>query len=139
MSKTSLIYLLDTNVCIRYLNGRSSSIKNYIDALDVNKIAVCSVVKAELFYGSLRSNNTQKNLKIQKSFLQQFVSLPFDDCCAEIYGNIRAELASTGTPIGSNDIQIASIALANNLILVTHNVREFSRVNGLQIEDWEVM
>lgn len=137
MNKTSLIYLLDTNVCIRYLNGGSSSIKNHIDTLEVNKIAVCSVVKAELFYGSLRSNNTQKNLKIQKSFLQQFVSLSFDDCCAEIYGKIRAELANTGTPIGSNDMQIASIALANNLILVTHNVREFSRVNGLQIEDWE--
>jgi len=46
-------------------------------------------------------------------------------------------LASLGTPIGSNDLQIAAIALANNLILVTHNVREFSRVQGLQIEDWE--
>ncbi|MBD2493574.1 type II toxin-antitoxin system VapC family toxin [Nostoc sp. FACHB-280] len=139
MNKNAAIYLIDTNVCIRYLNGRSSSIKNHIDTLEINKIAVCSVVKAELFYGSLRSNNTQKNLKVQKSFLQQFVSLPFDDHCAEIYGTVRADLANKGTPISLNDLQIASIALANNLILVTHNVREFSRVNGLQIEDWEVM
>ncbi len=71
--------------------------------------------------------------------MQQFISLPFDDSCAEIYGNIRAYLANKGTPISSNDIQIASIALANNLILVTHNVGEFSRIEGLQIEDWEVL
>ena len=137
MSNNSLIYLLDTNVCIMYLKGKSLSINRYIDNLEVDKIAVCSVVKAELFYGSMRSNNPQKSLKIQKSFLQQFVSLPFDDSCAEVYGKIRADLANTGTPIGSNDIQIAAIALANNLILVTHNVREFSRVEGLKIEDWE--
>lgn len=63
--------------------------------------------------------------------------MPFDDACAEIYGRIRADLAKTGTPIGSNDIQIASIALVNDLILVTHNVREFSLIEGLKIEDWE--
>ncbi|HYW20838.1 MAG TPA: type II toxin-antitoxin system VapC family toxin [Nodularia sp. (in: cyanobacteria)] len=137
MNNNSLIYLLDTNVCIIYLKGRSSSVSHYIDNLEVDKISVCSVVKAELFFGSMKSNNPQKNLNIQKSFLQQFVSLPFDDSCAEVYGKIRADLANTGTPIGSNDIQIASIALANNLILVTHNVREFSRVEGLKIEDWE--
>ncbi|MDB9344632.1 type II toxin-antitoxin system VapC family toxin [Nodularia spumigena CS-586/05] len=137
MSNNSLLYLLDTNVCIMYLNGRSSSVSHYIDNLEVDKIAVCSVVKAELFFGSIRSNNPQKNLMLQKSFLQQFVSLPFDDSCAEIYGKVRADLAKTGTPIGSNDIQIAAIALVNNLILVTHNVREFSRVKGLKIEDWQ--
>ncbi|BAZ83658.1 MULTISPECIES: type II toxin-antitoxin system VapC family toxin [Sphaerospermopsis] len=63
-------------------------------------------------------------------FLYQFVSLYFDDNCAEIYGQIRADLAKIGTPISSNGLQIAAIALANNLILVTHNVREFSRVDG---------
>lgn len=139
MSENALIYLLDTNVCIMYLNGKSLSIKNYIDNLIAAQIAVCSVVKAELFFGTMKSNNTQKTLKIKKSFLQQFISLPFDDSCAEIYGTIRADLVKNGTPIGSNDLQIASIALANNLILVTHNVREFSRISGLQIEDWEVM
>lgn len=139
MSNSSLIYLLDTNVCIIYLKGRSQSLNNRIDNLEPEKIAVCSVVKAELFYGARRSNNPEKALAVQKTFLDQFVSLTFDDCCAEIYGNIRAELANAGTPIGSNDMQIASIALANNLILVTHNVSEFSRVNGLQIEDWEAI
>ncbi len=66
-----------------------------------------------------------------------FVSLFFDDVAATIYGRIRAELAASGTPIGPYDLQIAAIAMANNLILVTHNTKEFSRVNRLQIEDWE--
>lgn len=139
MKNNSLIYLLDTNVCIMYLKGRSLSINNHLDNLEAAKIAVCSVVKAELFYGSRRSNNPQKAVSVQKMFVEQFISLPFDDSCAEIYGRIRANLASAGTTISSNDIQIASIALANDLILVTHNVREFSRIEGLKIEDWEVI
>jgi tRNA(fMet)-specific endonuclease VapC len=139
MSNSSLVYLLDTNVCIIYLKGKSLSINHRLDSLEAEKIAICAVVKAELFYGSMGSNNPQKALNIQKSFLNQFISLPFDDSCTEIYGNIRRVLASNGTPIGSNDLLIASIALANNLILVTHNVKEFSRVEGLHIEDWEVI
>ncbi|MDJ0516991.1 MAG: type II toxin-antitoxin system VapC family toxin [Trichodesmium sp. MO_231.B1] len=95
------------------------------------------MVKTELFYGAMRSNNAQINLNLQKSFVSQFASLPFDDLWAEIYGKIRVYLANTGMPISSNDIQIASISLANNLILVTHNLREFSLIEGLKIEDWE--
>lgn len=131
MSKSSPVYLLDTNVCIMYLKGKSLSIKNRLENLDSQKIAVCSVVKAELFYGSRKSHNPQKFLNLQTSFLSQFVSFPFDDTCAEIYGKVCGDLARAGTPIGSNDLQIASIALVQDLILVTHNVREFSRVEGL--------
>lgn len=130
-------YLLDTNVCIRYLNGRSPAVKERIRTTNREDIAVCSIVKAELFYGAMRSNNPQRNLARQQQFLNSFISLPFDDCSALIYGEIRAQLTALGTPIGPNDLQIAAIALANNLILVTHNTREFSRVDGLQIEDWE--
>ncbi len=63
--------------------------------------------------------------------------MPFDGKAAIIYGDIRADLERKGTPIGAYDLQIASIALANNLILVTHNLREFNRVHNLQLEDWE--
>lgn len=138
MNNESLIYLLDTNVCIIYLKGKSLAVKQHFDSLKRNNIAVCSVVKAELFYGSMRSNNPQKALQVQQTFLNQFISLPFNDACTLIYGKIRAKLAKAGTPIGSNDLLIASIALANNLILVTHNVSEFSRVPGLKLEDWEI-
>lgn len=112
-------YLLDTNVCIRYLNGRSVAIRERLRATRVADIAVCSVVKAELFYGAMRSNNPEQSLARQQQFLNLFVSLPFDDPAALIYGHIRADLAASGTPIGPNDLQIASIARANSLILVT--------------------
>jgi len=66
-----------------------------------------------------------------------FASLPFDDAAAVIYGRIRAQLATAGALIGPYDLQIAAIALANNLTVVTRNTQEFSRVPGLVIEDWE--
>lgn len=64
-------------------------------------------------------------------------SLPFDDAAAEICGEIRASLARQGTPIGPHDVQIAAIAIARGLILISHNTREFSRVDGLRLEDWQ--
>ncbi|MBW4564610.1 MAG: type II toxin-antitoxin system VapC family toxin [Mojavia pulchra JT2-VF2] len=130
-------YLLDTNVCARYLNGRSLLIRERLRSTNVKDIAVCSVVKAELFYGAMRSNDPNRTLARHQEFLNLFVSLPFDDSTALVYGRIRAELLANGTPIGPNDFQIAAIALTHNLTLVTHNTREFSRVSGLTIEDWE--
>jgi tRNA(fMet)-specific endonuclease VapC len=131
-------YLLDTNVCVMYLNGRSDLVRDRILSTPTPDMAVCSVVKAELFYGAMKSNNPTRTLERQQQFLERFVSLPFADDAAILFGQIRARLANAGTPIGAYDLQIAAIALANSLILVTHNTREFDRVDGLQIEDWEV-
>lgn len=133
-----LEFLLDTNACINYLNFPGSKISQKIMATPVNKIAVCSIVKAELFYGSKKSKNPILNLAKQMKFLNQFQSLPFDDSAALIYGEIRAELTGKGTPIGPYDLQIAAIALANDLTLVTHNTKEFGRIKNLKIEDWEI-
>jgi tRNA(fMet)-specific endonuclease VapC len=130
-------YLLDTNTCIRYINGRSQSVADKLHALDKGEAVVCSVVKAELFFGALRSQNPIKTIAGQRQFLSLFISLPFDDVAAEHYGQIRADLTTKGTPIGANDLFIAAIALANGLTLITHNAREFGRIVGLKIEDWE--
>jgi len=107
------MYLLDTNVCIRYLNGRSEAIMRRLRQESPADIAVCSVVKAELFYGAQRSHNPKRSLDKQQLFLGPFHSFPFDDAAAEQYGRIRAELAAKGTPIGPNDLLIAAITLAN--------------------------
>ena len=133
-----LKYLLDTNACINYLNFPDSLIWRKIQSTSAFEITVCSVVKAELFYGSKKSKNPTLNLAKQMKFLNQFQSLPFDDEAALIFGEIRAELAKRGTPIGPYDLQIAAIALANNLTLITHNTREFSRIGNLKIEDCEI-
>jgi len=134
-----VIYLLDTNSCIRLLNeDRNSVVSRRLAMMRSSDVTLCSVVKAELYWGAFRSSREDSNLARLERFFSEFVSLPFDDQSAVIYGQIRAQLAASGTPIGPNDLLIASIALANNLILVTHNTREFSRVDGLRLEDWEI-
>jgi len=130
-------YLLDTNTCIRYLNRRSPSIMRKLANVSPNDIAVCSIVKAELFAGAGKSQMPVQTLAKQQIFLNQFISLPFDDAAAMIYGPMRAQLEMVGIPIGPLDMLIAAIALANNLIVVTHNTAELGRVSRLTVEDWE--
>ncbi len=130
-------YLLDTNVCIKYLNNTESLIRNRMQMLKPSAILLCSVVEAELYYGVMKSASPSKNLTRLTPFLNQFASLPFDSKAARKFGHIRTELAKAGTPIGPYDLQIAAIALVNRLILVTHNTREFSRIPMLHLEDWE--
>jgi tRNA(fMet)-specific endonuclease VapC len=104
-----------------------------------SNLTICSIVVSELIYGAERAmpaHQANNRMKVEQ-LRQQFVSLPFDDLAAECCGVIRAQLASLGTPIGPNDLMIASIALANKMILVSHNTSEFARVPGLMIEDWQ--
>ena len=93
--------------------------------------------KRELYFVAWRSARREQNLALLESLSATFVSLPFDSAAARSCGELRAALAGLGKPIGPYDIQIASIALANRLTLVTHNTGEFQRVPGLVIEDWE--
>ena len=130
-------YLLDTNTCIRYLNGRSLAVFKRLNETSEADVCVCSVVKFEMRYGALRSNAVEKTLAQQERFLNRFVSLEFDDEAHIYAAKIRVDLARVGTPVGPYDLLIASIALANNLILVTHNTSEFGRIAHLSIEDWE--
>ena len=132
-----MTYLLDTNACIRFLNDCDSFIAHRLAALPVEEALLCSIVKAELYYGAYKSSRRESNLALLERLFDQFDCLPFDDQAAEAYGRVRAQLASQGTPIGPNDLMIAAIAVANDLTLVTHNTREFGRVEGLRVEDWE--
>ena len=133
-----MIYLLDTNVCIHLLNEKHPVILQHFRQHGPADIALCSVVKAELLYGARRSQRIEANLQLLKTFFEPLQSLPFNDDCAEHYGQIHAELLTQGKPIGPNDTLIAAIALAHGATLITHNSGEFSRVAGLRLEDWEV-
>ncbi len=90
-----------------------------------------------MYFGSLKSQNPKRSRAKQDDFLRQFDSLPFDDDAAEEYADIRAYLETRGKPIGTRDMLIAAIARANGLVVVTHNTKEFRRIPGLNIEDWE--
>lgn len=132
------MYLLDTNACIRILNGQSMPLVERLRRETPHEIHLCSVVKAELIYGAYRSARPAENMRLLTRFFEPYESLPFDDRCAEAYGRIRSELERAGTPIGPNDLIIAATAVTHRLTLVTANTREFQRVIGLEIENWEL-
>lgn len=134
-----MIYLLDTNVCIHLLNEKQSRVSQNFKQHNPADIVLCSVVKAELLYGARRSQRIEANLQLLKAFFAPLQSLPFDDECAEHFGQIHSDLLIQGKPIGPNDTLIAAIARAYDVTLITHNTAEFSRVAGLRIQDWEVV
>ncbi len=132
-----MIYLLDTNTCIQYLNGRSQTIKQRLRDTLPSQIKLCAIVKAELLYGVMKSARVDRNLAALQEFVSRFESFPFDDSAVESYARIRLHLEKAGTPIGPNDLLIASTAVTYAAVLITHNTREFKRVPGLNFEDWE--
>ena len=133
-----MIYLLDSNVCIHLLNGRHTTLIQRFRQYDPRQTVLCSMVKAELMRGALRSQRVELNLERLAIFFAPLKSLPFDDSAAEHFARVGAELMKQGTPIGPNDLVIAATALAHQVTLVTHNTAEFSRVPGLRLEDWEI-
>lgn len=132
------MYLLDTNACIRILNGSSPALIERLRTVPRSLVRLSSVVKAELLYGARKSVRMAENLRLLERFFDTIASLPLDDNCADEYGLLRQELDRAGTSIGPNDLLIAATARAHDAVLITHNVREFSRVSELRIEDWEL-
>jgi tRNA(fMet)-specific endonuclease VapC len=132
-----MAYLLDTNACIQILNSPNSPVTQKTLLIPSQEIYICTVVYSELYYGAYESTNVNRNLTHLENLFTEFADLPLDRQAAKIAGNIRARLHTLGTPIGANDLLIAAIALANDLTLVTHNTREFSRIDGLKYEYWE--
>jgi tRNA(fMet)-specific endonuclease VapC len=131
-----LSWLLDTNICISFLNGDDERIRDRMLSHEPEELCLCSVVKAELLYGARHSRRVNENLGRLERFFAPFRSLPFDDHAAEIYGVLRAQLRGVGEEIGANDMLIAATALAADVTLVTRNQGEFRRVAGLRIESW---
>ncbi len=130
-------YLLDTNAWIKVLNPGGEAFKARLLTHEQPRIFLCDVVKAELLFGAYKSPRKEANLARLAILFSEFNSWPFDGRAADIFGRLRSELEKRGQPIGSFDLQIASIAMANGAVIVTHNVREFSRIEGLALEDWE--
>ena len=128
-------YLLDTNTLIYYFKGLGN-VKERLLACQPSEIVLSSVVYYELQVGILKSTSPQKRIA-QLAILKNQVSwVDFDEKSAEATAQIRVELERIGKPIGSYDVQIAGMAMANDLLLVTHNTGEFGRVSGLKLENW---
>lgn len=107
-------YLLDTNACIRYINGRVPQLRIKLADVSYQNVGVSTVTKAEMFYGSAKSQTPERSIEKQLEFLHTVQSVPFDDFAAAVYGKMRVELERKGTPIGQHDMLIAATSLANN-------------------------
>lgn len=128
-------YLLDTNAVIEVLRNTGSPVGRRIRQYQLSQVCISSIVLHELFYGAFKSAGKRQNVALVDDLM--FEILDFNALDARHSGEIRAALASTGTPIGPYDILIAGQARAREITLVTHNTKEFERVEGLRIEDWQ--
>lgn len=133
------MYLLDTNACIALIRGKPVAVRSRLQQAleDDASILVSSVVVFELWYGVAKSGRQEANTHLLEIFLAGPISLlPFDDEDAKSAGHVRAAMEAAGKSIGAYDVLIAGQALRHRLTLVTANVKEFCRIEGLRWEDW---
>lgn len=129
--------LLDTNTCIEILRGRNSALLARYAGYARQDIALSAVVQSELLTGAILSAKPVENRHLVETFCTLFPCLPFDAQVAGIHAEWHARLRRAGNMIGSRDLMIAATAMCHGLIVVTHNTGEFSRIEGLVIEDWQ--
>ena len=130
------MYLLDTNICIYAMKGLYPAVNERLLSIRPEKIFVSSVTVGELEYGAAKSRWGDRAREVMRSFLANYDVIPFDETDAIHFGRFRAALAAVGTPIGNYDVMIAAQAFARNLMVITHNTKEFGRIPGLALEDW---
>lgn len=133
-----MILLLDTNTCIYLIKEHPPEVLRRFNEYTVGDIGVSSITAAELRFGVQKSQRPEQNRLALEQFLLPLTVAHFDEDAAVAYGHVRAQLEKRGTPIGSLDTLIAAHALSLGLTLVTNNVREFGRVQGLEVENWVV-
>jgi tRNA(fMet)-specific endonuclease VapC len=129
-------WLLDTNAVIALVTRRSEAMLRRVEAVEPGTLAISFIVAHELYFGAYRSQKIEFNLETLRLLFADLVVLDLDQEDARAAGEIRATLARQGTPIGPYDVLVAGQARARSLTLVTNNLAEFRRVDGLRIEDW---
>lgn len=130
------MYFLDSDICIHLLRGNLPQTYELLRKSDPSLFGIPSIVEGELRLGAIKSDHPSQSLLLVERFLAPFASIPFDRTCAIMYSKIRAELERKGSIIGPNDMLIAATAMAHGAVLVTGNIREFSRIPELSVENW---
>jgi tRNA(fMet)-specific endonuclease VapC len=129
-------YLLDTNICIYLIKQKPEKVISKFQTLSITDIGISSITVAELEYGVYKSQQQQKNKNALIQFLLPLEIVEFSQDAAVIYGIIRSDLESKGLVIGQMDMLIAAHAMSLGVTLVTNNIREFSRIPNLLLENW---
>jgi tRNA(fMet)-specific endonuclease VapC len=133
-----MLYLLDTNICIYIIKQNNPLVYKKFTSLKPGDVGISSVTLAELQYGVSKSAFPEKNQQSLNQFLIPLEILEFDEHAATYYGKIRSELERAGKVIGAMDMLIAAHALSLDVVLVSNNLKEFIRVDGLQTENWTI-
>ena len=128
--------MLDTDICIYTIKRKPTSVLKRFEMLQPGMAVLSAITFAELMNGAKKSRYVEANLQRLIALSDLIEVIPFDKDAAIAYGDVRSDLEKKGMVIGGNDLFIAAHALSRNLTLVTNNEREFSRVNGLRIENW---
>ncbi len=129
-------YLLDTNTCIYIIKKKPKSTLERLREISLDQLSISAITVAELEYGVRKSSYPDKNKIALNEFLIPISILNFDYAATIQYGIIRNDLEKKGTPIGPLDMLIAAHAISMRLTLVTNNEKEFSRIEGLSLENW---
>ena len=129
-------YLIDTNICIYIMNKRPVSVIEKFKTMTPGDIGISSITVSELQYGVAKSSRKVENSRRLNEFLLPFDILPYDSSAAAAYGDIRYQLENAGQTIGPLDMLIGAHALSQNLIVITNNIKEFSRIANLVAENW---
>ncbi len=129
-------YLIDTNICIYIMNNRPIDVIKKFKKVNIGEVGVSTVTISELQYGVAKSQQRKKNQSRLNEFIAPLILLPYDSDAAKTYGDIRYSLEKVGHPIGPLDLLIAAHAMSQNLIIVTNNDKEFSRIKDLKVENW---
>ncbi|MBB3650397.1 tRNA(fMet)-specific endonuclease VapC [Rhizobium sp. BK619] len=133
-----ITHLIDTNAVIALIGRKSDMLLSRVMDSDEGSIGLSTIVMHELYYGAYKSAKISYNLETLRLFMADFPVIGFEREDALTAGDIRAALAAKGRPIGPYDVLIAAQARTQDLVLVTNNVGEFRRVDGLRVEDWTV-
>jgi tRNA(fMet)-specific endonuclease VapC len=128
--------MLDTNICIYIIKNKPLSVKKRFKMFSVNDIFISSITVCELMYGAYKSKHVEQNLKVIESFLVPFEIKNYDYEASVRYGDIRTTLEKQGKVIGSLDMLIAAHAQSLNATLVTNNLKEFQRIENLELDNW---
>ncbi len=132
----TLRYLLDTNICIYIAKQKPQSVLDKFETLAVGEVGMSTITFGELFFGTQKSHHVKSNTENLEKLIALIPALPLPTETGKQYGIIRNKLEKKGQMIGNNDLWIAAHALAADLILVTNNNKEFSRIPHLKIENW---
>lgn len=130
-----LTYMLDTNIAIYVIKRKPLEVREKFNQ-NATRLCVSSITVAELYYGAEKSQFPEQNLAVIEDFLSRLTILDYTSKAASHFGNIKAALSKKGQIIGENDIHIAAHARSEGLVLVTNNLREFERVEGLRLDNW---